>query len=177
MDSVQDILSGIKLLTPKLDVVSTIRIGGVTIDEPYLTNTKAWAEDLAQKLGLVDAYRHDKQEVIEFKNRVITLCGDFIDSQIRRWVDVVYFDDPQTQEKFSSSYNARLRKASTSQPSTAEIAPEENLATAQSGRNRLCHRAESFFKTARRDTPSMRSDRVIHRSDTPSMRSDRVIHP
>jgi hypothetical protein len=103
MESVQNILTLIKMATPKIDQISKLRIDNTTIDKNYLDTIKTWADDLSAALGQADAFRKDKLVEIELRNRVIMLSQDYLE-EIRRWVPVVYFNNPSLQAKFSSTY-------------------------------------------------------------------------
>lgn len=104
------IISLAKMAENKLDQISKIKIDKVAINKEYIDSTKQWAEDLISILGLANTYRKGSSSDITYRNRVITLCQKFIDD-LRHWLPAVYFNDSESQSKFSSSYYSSNRNS------------------------------------------------------------------
>lgn len=119
---VMGILSLIKMAIIKIDMISKIKIDKVTIDKTYLDKTKAWAEDLISILGIANSYRSGKAPEIDYRNRIVTLCQKFIDD-LKTWTPAIYFNDPETLAKFTSSYYSSNKSSSGGNDNTKQNPP------------------------------------------------------
>lgn len=100
IEQVQAIVALVMMAYTKIDTMPKLTIKNVLVDKAYLDSTKIWAEELVATLGKANAARNSKSPSVNYRNRIVTLCEEFM-VEVRKWVPIVYFDDPDTQAKFN----------------------------------------------------------------------------